>query len=96
MHRGRSVTVAGRLKTKNAEKRDQVETAMFALKRAERDLDEVILRSQQAVRRTNLVADVLIPAIERLIQIRGRVRTAKSALNEAWLAGQEDLWEGKK
>lgn len=88
--------MAGRLKTKDAEKRDQVETAMFALKRAERDLDEVILRSQQAVRRTNLVADVLIPAIERLVQIRKRVRVAKAAMNEAWLAGQEDLWKGKK
>jgi hypothetical protein len=66
---------------------------MFALNQAERDLDEVILRSQQAVRRTNLVADVLIPAIERLLQIRGRVHAAKTALNEVWLAGQEDLWK---
>jgi hypothetical protein len=95
MHKERSI-VAGRLKTKNAEKRDQVETAMFMLIHAERDLDEVILRSQQAVRRTSLVADVLNPAIERLLQIRGRVRVAKGSLNEAWLAGQEDLWEGKK
>lgn len=88
--------MAGRLKTKNSEKRDQVETAMFALKRAERDLDEVILRSQQAMRRTSLVADVLDPAIERLVQIRKRVRVAKRAMNEAWLTGQAERWEGKK
>ena len=87
--------MAGRLKTKNTEKRDQVETAMFVLKRAERDLDEVILRSQQAVRRTGLVADVLDPAIERLMQIRKRVRVAKRAMNEAWLMGQAERWELK-
>ena len=88
--------MAGRLKTKNSEKRDQVETAMMVLKSAERDLDEVILRSQQAMRRTSLVADVLNPAIERLVQIRKRVRVAKAAMNEAWLAGQAEKWEGKK
>ncbi len=87
--------MAGRLKTKNSETRDQVETAMMALKSAERDLDEVILRSQQAVRRTGLVADVLDPAIERLMQIRKRVRVAKRAMNEAWLTGQAERWELK-
>lgn len=87
--------MAGRLKTKNSETRDQVETAMMALKSAERDLDEVILRSQQAVRRTSLVADVLDPAIERLMQIRKRVRVAKRAMNEAWLTGQAERWELK-
>lgn len=85
--------MAGRLKNKSAARRDYVEWAMFELRTAERDIDEVILRSQQAKRRTSLVDDVLDPAIERLVEIRKRVKRAKLAMNENWIEGQAHRWE---
>lgn len=83
----------GRLKTKGTKKRDLVEVAMFELAVIERDLDEVILRNRQAIRRTGLVSDVLDPAIARLVEIRSRVRLAKRSMNDAWIDGQNKRWE---
>lgn len=85
--------MAGRLKNKAQKRRDYIEWAMFELRAAERDLDEVILRNKQAKRRTSLVDDVLDPAIERLIEIRKSVRRAKLAMNENWIEGQARRWE---
>jgi hypothetical protein len=81
------------LKRKNEQTRDDIETAMFMLRSIERDLDEVILRNDQAIRRTSLVSEVLEPAIQRLAQIRKRVRVARSSMSAAWINGQARRWE---
>jgi hypothetical protein len=70
-----------------------VETALGALQRALIDLDEVILRNQQAMRRTGLVVDVLGPALERLTEIRGWAEIAKREMAAAWQENEKTRWE---
>jgi hypothetical protein len=45
------------------------------------DIDELILREQQAMRRTELVHDVLAPSVQRLEELRWSLRMAHSELS---------------
>lgn len=76
-------------------RRDCIESAQAELVGLLRDLDEVILRNQQAIRRTELVADVLAPGIERLVEIRNSLRRVHKTVNTAWAEGQERNWKGR-
>ena len=77
-------------------RRDHVETAQAALMGLLVDVDEVILRNQQAMRRTGLVADVLEPAVKRLAEIRDDIRLAQRELGEAWSEAQSRRWSDGK
>jgi hypothetical protein len=74
-------------------KRDEIETAQAELVGLVRDLDEVMLRLQQAMRRTQLVADVLAPAMKRTAEIRKALRRVHEQVNTAWARGQENNWK---
>ena len=54
----------------NGARRDHLETAMAALVGLLVTMDEVILRMEQAMRRSEVVADVLRPGVRRLHQAR--------------------------
>jgi len=56
------------------------------------DLDELILRMSQAIRRTSLFKDVLDPAVERLDLVRGEISRAQGNLNISWEEGQRKKW----
>ena len=84
----------GRPSAEQMLQRDSLETAQAELIGLLRDLDEVILRNRQAVRRTPLVADVLGPGIERLTEIRESLRRVQENVNTAWSQGQERNWHG--
>lgn len=78
-----------------AKKRNHLETAQAEMVGLVRDLDEVILRTRQAMRRTAIVVDVLGPAVERLAEIRKSLRVVHAEINEAWSDGQERNWYGE-
>lgn len=83
----------GRPDKKSTKKRDCLEIAQAELIVLVRDLDEVIIRNRQAVRRTQLVADVLEPGIERLEEIKASILLVHENVNSAWNAGQERDWK---
>ena len=82
----------GRLTSAGQERRDKVEAALFALSSAIVMIDEVILRVNQAMRRTRLVDPVLVPALERLVEIRADVVVARQELSDYWSDRQSDRW----
>jgi hypothetical protein len=83
----------GRLTDEARLHRDQLERIIFELGPILPALDEVILRSKQAVRRTPIVAPVLEPAIFRLEEIRQRINNITLALGEIWTNGSERKWK---
>jgi phosphoglycolate phosphatase-like HAD superfamily hydrolase len=82
----------GRLTDTAEARRDHLENAMFQLGGVLVDLDEAILRTQQAMRRTPWVLDVLDPAVVRLVKVGQQVRMAKAELNIFWTNEQEAKW----
>jgi ABC-type transporter Mla subunit MlaD len=68
--------------------RDHIEQALAHMAGILTDLDEVILRNRQAVRRTDLVKDVLDPALARLVGIQHELEEAQDELVQAWRAGR--------
>ena len=86
------MTPKGRLTLIAEERRDQVEEALAALGRSLRDIDEILLRMQQAIRRSSIVYDVLGPAVERLLALRASVRSAQSAIGLIWKSEQTRHW----
>jgi hypothetical protein len=86
----------GRPPTQRTHKRDHLETAQITLVSVLFDIDELILRNRQAMRRTGLVTDVLTPAIERLAQLRESIHSIQAEVREAWVQGQENDWKDDK
>ena len=82
----------GRIGNEGGSIRDRLETAQTLLFEASLDLDEVALRIRQAIRRSNLVRDVLQPAAECLEEIHQDMRLAQREVKEAWEEGQERKW----
>lgn len=82
-----------RVKGSNAAERDHIETAQAMLCGMLANLDECILRNQQAMRRTGVVVEVLEPAIVRMEMLRAELRVVQRELREAWLKGQAKRWE---
>jgi len=56
------------------------------------DVDEVIVRNQQAIRRTGLVDEVLSPAVERLEEMRDNLSLAQRELGIVWKDWQAGRW----
>jgi ABC-type transporter Mla subunit MlaD len=69
-------------------RQDHIEQALAHMAGVLTDLDEVILRNKQAVRRTDLVKDVLDPALARLVEIQRELEEAQAELVQAWKAGR--------
>lgn len=84
--------MVGKLKADRAEKRDQLEQAMAILCGLLVDADEISLRIQQATRRSSVVGDVLIPAQERMIELRSSLRQVQARLSDLWADGQSRRW----
>jgi len=74
--------------SKRQRRQDFVEQALAHMVSVMADLDEVILRNRQAIRRTDLVKDVLDPALARLAEIQRELRSAQAELKEAWKEGR--------
>ena len=83
----------GRLNRKSAKKRDCLEIALFSLGTSIVEIEEVLLRNKQAIRRTPLVEDVLGPAVVRLNTIRDSLRKSQLAIGEIWNEQQAKRWE---
>jgi hypothetical protein len=74
-------------------RRDQIEDALAVLYRVLIDIDEMSLRIDQAIRRASIVSPVLVPAQERLLQVRARLAVLHTAMGAYWAAGQSRRWE---
>lgn len=83
---------SGRLTIEAGQQRDRIETMLFLLRAALRDLDEVSIRSQQAIKRTPLVTDVLAPGLERLTTIQEYIRRAHELAADQWHDGNNHRW----
>jgi hypothetical protein len=86
------MTPKGRLTIAAEARRDQVEEEMAVLARSLRDIDEILLRMQQAIRRSSIVFDVLGPAVERLLALRSSLRSAQGAIGLIWKEEQTRHW----
>lgn len=86
------MTPKGRLTIAAEARRDQVEEEMAVLARSLRDIDEILLRMQQAIRRSSIVFDVLGPAIERLLALRSSLRSAQDVVGLIWKEEQTRHW----
>jgi hypothetical protein len=73
-------------------RRDQIEEEMAVLARSLRDIDEILLRMQQAIRRSSIVYDVLGPAVERLLALRSSLRSAQDVIGLIWKEEQTRHW----
>jgi len=82
----------GRIGNEGGSIRNRLETAQTLLVEVSLDLDEVALRIRQAIRRSNLVIDVLQPASERLEEIHQDMRLAHSEIKKVWEEGQVKKW----
>jgi hypothetical protein len=82
----------GRISSDKARQRDHIETAQAELAGMTLLIDEIILRTRQAMTRTQLVGDVLEPAIGKLVAMRRSVRNATAELTDAWSEGQAERW----
>jgi len=82
----------GRLTNKGQVRRDGVETAMMLLHAMLTDVDELMVRNQQAMRRTALVAPVLEPAVDRLHHMRAELRLCQRHLSGVWSDGEAQRW----
>ena len=86
---------AGRLPTESAQIRDEVEGVLFTLGTQLAHINELKLRNRQAIDRTNLVAPVLTPAIERLDQMEHDLRRIQAHMADLWEYGQAARWPEK-
>lgn len=87
------MSLAGRLNEKSTKKRDRLEMALFSISTSIVEVEEVILRNKQAMRRTPLVEDVLGPAMKRLDSIRESLRRSQIIIGEIWNEEQKKHWE---
>lgn len=90
---GTSNNLLGDLPVGAKRRRDQVEDALASLYRVLVDLDELSLRIDQAIRRASVVSPVLVPAQERLCQVRERLAALQDDLGAYWSAGQAHRWD---
>jgi hypothetical protein len=86
------MTPKGRLTLIAEKRRDQIEEEMAVLARSLRDIDEILLRMQQAIRRSSIVYDVLGPAVERLLALRSSLRSAQDVIGLIWKEEQTRHW----
>ena len=80
--------MAGRPTNKQMEERDHLETALAEIQSIMVDMDELSLRTQQALNRTDLVRDTLEPAVQRLQHLRESLCLVRQEVRCAWLVGQ--------
>jgi len=90
---GQSNNLLGDLPVRGKARRDQIEDALASLHRVLMDIDEMDLRIDQAVRRATIVSPVLVPAQERLEQMRKRITALHADLGKYWTTGQAHRWE---
>ena len=82
----------GRLTNSADRKRSHLETAQAALANLQDDLDEISLRTRQAMRRTRVVEPVLLPSLDRLAQVREAVVMAQRELASFWHEQNDGAW----
>ena len=72
-------------------KRDAIEGIELELIVLYMDVDELNARILQALRRSPVVRDVLLPALERVIQMQMALDHVKDYMDAAWL-DEQDNW----
>lgn len=85
--------MSGNIKAQAKIPRDHVELVQVLLMDMLIDIDELILRNQQAMRRSGVVVDVLTPSTERLAELRRSVTAAQGELSALWHDGQAVRWQ---
>jgi len=83
----------GTLPADAQQRREQVEEDLACLYRVLVDMDELSIRIDQAMRRSSAVHPVLIPAQERLGQVRERLARLHKTMGQQWQTGQSHRWE---
>lgn len=81
-----------RMTKRRTRQREWMETVQVELVMVLMDLDEVILRTQQAVQRTAMVADVLDPSLKRLARIHKSLRLIKRTMDGYWEEADKHGW----
>lgn len=84
--------VHGRLSDGARVPRDQVETALMLLANMLVDVDELALRTKNAMRRSAEVTDLLGPAVDRIMALQADLIQAQEALKAFWDDGQRRKW----
>jgi hypothetical protein len=74
-------------------RRNQIEDAIAVCMATSQDMSEIAIRIEQAMRRAVMVAPVLNPALERVIEARVRITRLHADLVEYWHAGQARRWK---
>ena len=72
------------------------DAAQAALAYVQDDLDEITLRTRQAVQRSKIVETVLLPSIDRLVQVRAAVVQAQRELASYWHEQNAEGWSLKE
>lgn len=85
--------MTGRISANGGQERDHIEAAQATLAGLLIVVDEVGLRCQQAMRRSPLVDDVLLPAVDRLAEMHASLRLAQREIGAAWTEGQSRRWK---
>jgi len=74
----------GRIDDGDQRRREELESIQAGLVLAAFDLDEIILRQKQALRRYPNLNGVLQPALDRLSEIQREIRRARALMAELW------------
>lgn len=75
-------------------RRDAIESIEAEIIALQMDLDELDMRTRQALRRTPVVNDVLGPAVTRLAQMRSSLGYIKTQFDIAW-DQEQAAWRSK-
>ena len=88
--------MAGRLTIAAAISRDQIETCQAELVGMLAVVDELLIRTSQAMRRSPVVSDVLEPAVDRLSSLRSSLRLVQREMNTYWAEQQTIQWQSQR
>lgn len=65
-------------------RKQRIETASVMMAHVQDDLDEIMVRVCQAMRRSSLVCDALAPAVERIAGIKADLDIAEREIRAMW------------
>lgn len=65
-------------------RKKRIETASVMMAHMQDDLDEIMVRVRQAMRRSSLVCDALAPAVDRIAGIKADLDIAEHEIRAMW------------
>lgn len=90
--KGANYGTLGELKAEGTKRRDSIEECLTLLMDTSEDLGELALRIEQAMRRAATVSPVLMPALERIAEVRQRIERIHATLIAYWNENQSKRW----